>query len=180
MILLIGGATHSGKTALAQQLLETLAYPYLSIDHLKMGLIRSGQTSLTAEATDAALTNYLWPIVVEMIKTAIENKQHLIVEGVYIPFDYRKWFDSVYLKDIQYVALALTPDYIRNHFDTILAYENIVEARQNSDDLTIDELILANTTKMEQAIQNDLTLLKTSDVFDLDDMVKTICQQLRQ
>ena len=43
-------------------MLEKYEYPYFSIDHLKMGLIRSGQTSLTAE-DDKALTEYLWPIV---------------------------------------------------------------------------------------------------------------------
>ena len=84
MIILITGASHTGKTALAQKLLEKYQYPYLSIDHLKMGLIRSGNTELTPMSNDIALTAYLWPIVREMIKTAIENRQNLIVEGCYI------------------------------------------------------------------------------------------------
>lgn len=58
MVILITGASHTGKTALAQRLLERYGYPYLSIDHLKMGLIRSGQTGLTPEDDDA-LTFYL-------------------------------------------------------------------------------------------------------------------------
>jgi len=85
MVILITGATHTGKTLLAQKMMERYAYPYLSIDHLKMGLIRSGNTALTPEDDDA-LTDYLWPIVREMIKTAIENRQNLIVEGCYVPF----------------------------------------------------------------------------------------------
>lgn len=80
MIILITGASHTGKTVLAQKLLEKYKYPYLSIDHLKMGLIRSGYTTLTPEDDDK-LTEYLWPIVREMIKTAIENKQNLIMKG---------------------------------------------------------------------------------------------------
>ena len=80
MILLIAGASHTGKTLLAQRLLEQYHYPYLSIDHLKMGLIRSGQTTLTP-MDDDKLTDYLWPILREMVKTAIENGQNLIVEG---------------------------------------------------------------------------------------------------
>ena len=71
MIVLITGASHTGKTALAQRLLEKYKYPYLSIDHLKMGLIRSGNTSLTPMSDDSALTDYLWPIVREMIKMHI-------------------------------------------------------------------------------------------------------------
>ncbi len=42
MIILITGASHTGKTLLAQKLLEKYKCPYLSIDHLKRGLIRSG------------------------------------------------------------------------------------------------------------------------------------------
>ena len=107
MIILITGASLTGKTLLAQRLLEKYKYPYLSIDHLKMGLIRSGNTSLTPEDDDA-LTDYLWPIVREMIKTAVENRQHLIVEGCYIPFDWRIDFDEQYLPSIQFICLAMT------------------------------------------------------------------------
>ena len=87
MIILITGASLTGKTRLAQRMLEEYRIPYVSIDHLKMGLIRSGKIDLTPE-DDEALTYYLWPIVREMIKTAIENRQNLIVEGCYIPFDW--------------------------------------------------------------------------------------------
>lgn len=82
MIILITGASHTGKTVLAQKLLEKYKYPSLSMDLLKMGLIRSGNTQLTPEDDDELVT-YLWPIVREMIKTAIENHQNLIVEGIY-------------------------------------------------------------------------------------------------
>lgn len=56
MIILITGASHTGKTLLAQRLLEKYHYPYLSIDHLKMGLIRSGMTELTPLSPDEELT----------------------------------------------------------------------------------------------------------------------------
>ena len=61
MIILITGASHTGKTLLAQRMLEKYGFPYLSIDHLKMGLIRSGYTALTPD-DDAALKDYLWLI----------------------------------------------------------------------------------------------------------------------
>ena len=108
MIILITGASHTGKTALAQKLLEKYKYPYLSIDHLKMGLIRSGNTKLTPMSEDKDLTAYLWPIVREMIKTAIENKQNLVVEGCYIPFDWKKDFGSKYLENIKYFCLVMS------------------------------------------------------------------------
>ena len=138
MIILITGASHTGKTLLAQRLLEKYKYPYVSIDHLKMGLIRSGNTGLTPEDDDA-LTEYLWPIVREMIKTAIENGQHLIVEGCYIPFDWRSDFDEQYLSSIQFVCLAMTDNYIETHFEEIKGHSSEIESRLN-DDCTIDNL----------------------------------------
>ena len=86
MIILISGSTHTGKTNLAQRLLKKYHYPYLSIDHLKMGLIRSGKINLTVE-DDELLVPQLWKIIKEIIKTAIENNKNLIIEGCYIPFE---------------------------------------------------------------------------------------------
>ena len=144
MIILITGASHTGKTALAQKLLEKYKYPYLSIDHLKMGLIRSGNTELTPTSDDLDLTAYLWAIVREMIKTAIENKQNLIVEGCYIPFDWEKDFESEYLKNIKYYCLVMSENYIRNHFDAIKQYANVVEQRLDDSNLNREQLIRDN------------------------------------
>ena len=119
MILLLTGASHIGKTALAQKLLEKYKYPYLSIDHLKMGLIRSGYTALTPVSDATALTDYLWPVVREMIKTAIENSQNLIVEGCYIPFDWAEDFEPEYLSQIRYYCLVMSQRYIEAHFQDI-------------------------------------------------------------
>lgn len=115
MIILISGSTHTGKTALSKRLMEKYKIPYFSIDHLKMGLIRSHTTSLTADDDDK-LTPYLWSIVKEMIKTAIENKQNIIIEGCCIPFDWQKDFDENYLQEIKYYCLIMTADYIENNF----------------------------------------------------------------
>ena len=136
MIILITGASHTGKTLLAQKLLAKYMYPYLSIDHLKMGLIRSGNTELTPEDDDA-LTDYLWPIVREIIKTAIENRQDLIVEGCYIPFGWRQDFDERYLSFIRFICLAMTETYIENHFEEITGHESEIENRLIVSDCTI-------------------------------------------
>ena len=139
MIILISGASHTGKTVLAQRMLERYKYPYLSIDHLKMGLIRSGKTDLTPE-DDEALTAYLWPIVREMIKTAIENRQDLIVEGCYVPFDWRRDFDEEYLRSIRFVCLAMTDAYIDANFDAIKQHSSDIETRIDEVSCTIAAL----------------------------------------
>ena len=143
MIILITGASHTGKTLLAQRMLEKYKYPYLSIDHLKMGLIRSANTELTPQDDDA-LTDYLWPIVREIIKTAIENKQNLIVEGCYIPFDWKQDFDERYLPSIRFICLAMTEEYIENHFDEIIRHESEIEDRLVDVDCTIAGLTADN------------------------------------
>lgn len=132
MIILISGTTHTGKTALSQRLMEKYKIPYFSVDHLKMGLIRSGKTSLTVN-DDEKLTPYLWPIVKEIIKTAIENRQSMIIEGCYIPFDWQKDFEEVYLREIKFYCLVMTAAYIENNFSDILKYENVIENRVATD-----------------------------------------------
>lgn len=144
MIFLIAGASHTGKTALAQRLLEKYGYPYLSIDHLKMGLIRSGNTSLTPESDDQSLTEYLWPIIREIIKTAIENHQNLIVEGCYIPFDWAKSFEPDYLPHIKYRCLVMSEAYIRKHYDEIKKYASVIEDRLDDADCTMGTLLRDN------------------------------------
>jgi len=139
MIILITGASHTGKTLLAQKMLEKYNYPYLSIDHLKMGLIRSGNTGLTPE-DDEALTGYLWPIIREIVKTAIENRQNLIVEGCYIPFSWRQDFDERYLPSIRFICLVMSNKYIEDHFSEIIGHESEIETRLINEDCTKESL----------------------------------------
>lgn len=148
MIVLISGASHTGKTLLAQKLLEKYKYPYLSIDLLKMGLIRSGNTDLTPE-DDTALEDYLWPVVRELIKTAIENKQNLIVEGGYIPFRWKYDFTEEYLHEIRYYCLVMSRDYIERHFSEIKKYANEIEHRIDDSWCTKDSVLEENTHYLE-------------------------------
>ena len=155
MIILIGGATHTGKTLLSQKLIEKYKYPCFSIDHLKMGLIRSGQTSLTP-MDDNKLTDYLWPIIKEMIKTAIENNQNLIIEGCYIPFYFQNDFSKEYLDNIKHVFLIMSEEYINNHFNDIEKYENVIENRLGDFDLSKEELIIENKYILEKCKEYNL------------------------
>ena len=166
MIYLIGGATHTGKTAYAQRLLEKYKYPCLSIDHLKMGLIRSGQTDLTP-MDDDKLTDYLWPIVREMVKTAIENSQNLIIEGCYIPFDWQKDFAPEYLAHIQYTCLVMSENYIENHFDAIVAYANVIERRLDDSDLDPEVLIRENECNLARCVACRLPYILIDEEYSL-------------
>lgn len=165
MIILITGASHTGKTALAQKLLEKYHYPYLSVDHLKMGLIRSGNTDLTP-MDDQALTAYLWPIVREMIKTAIENRQNLIVEGCYIPFDWEADFTPEYLEHIRYYCLVMSEQYIRNHFADIKGYANIIENRLDDSGCTMESVLADNAEMLSLAQKYHVNYILIEDEYD--------------
>ena len=166
MIILITGASHVGKTLLAQKLLEKYKYPYLSIDHLKMGLIRSGNTSLTPLSDDDDLTKYLWPIVCEMVKTAVENKQNLIVEGCYIPFNWADDFDENYLKNIKYYCLVMSENYIKNHFADIKSNSNIIENRL-CDDYSLSDALKDNATVLERAKKHNVNYILIDDEYQI-------------
>ena len=167
MIVLITGASHTGKTALAQKLLEKYKYPYLSIDHLKMGLIRSGYTELTP-MDDNELTECLWPIVREMIKTAIENKQNLIVEGCYIPFDWQKDFEQEYLEHIKYYCLVMSENYIRNHFADIKKYASVIENRGDDTDCTLESVLVDNLEVLVLAREYNVNYILIDDNYEIN------------
>lgn len=168
MIIIITGASHTGKTALAQRLLEKYKYPYLSIDHLKMGLIRSDNTDLTPLSNDNELTEYLWPIVREMIKTAIENKQNLIVEGCYIPFDWEKDFHEEYLPSIKFYCLVMSENYIRSKFDNIKLFANVIENRLNDSDFTMEKAITENKKISELAKKYQVNCIIIDDNYEIN------------
>ncbi len=167
MIILITGASHTGKTALAQKLLEKYKYPYLSIDHLKMGLIRSGNTELTP-MDDTELVEYLWPIVREMIKTAIENNQNLIVEGCYIPFDWQKDFEQEYLEHIKYYCLVMSENYIRNHFADIKKYASVIENRGDDTDCTLESVLADNLEVLVLAREYNVNYILIDDQYEIN------------
>ena len=168
MVIIITGASHTGKTALAQKMLERYQYPYLSIDHLKMGLIRSGNTELTPMSDDADLTAYLWPIVAEIIKTSIENQQNLIVEGCYVPFDWEKSFSKAYLDHIRYCCLVMSERYIRSHFADIRNYACVIEKRLEDGDCTLESVLRENAQVLASAQKWNANYILIDEEYKID------------
>lgn len=167
MIVLITGASHTGKTLLAQRILEKYKIPYLSIDLLKMGLIRSKNTELTPE-DDRELEKHLWPIVREMVKTAIENRQDLIVEGCYIPFDWKKDFTDEYLKEIHSCCLIMSKAYIEQHFDDIKEHANAIEQRIDDTWCTMDSVLEDNVYYLEMCQKYGCDYILIDDYYQVE------------
>ena len=114
------------------------------------------------------MDKYLWPIVREMIKTAIENKQNLIVEGCYIPFDWSKDFDQSYLDDIRYYCLVMSENYIRNHYDDIKRYASVIENRLDDECSTLEFVLRDNAQVLELAQKYNVNYVLIDDIYELD------------
>ena len=180
MIILIAGDTHTGKTNLAQKLLEHYKIPYVSIDHLKMGLIRSGNTGLTPESDDDTLTEKLWPVVRGMIKTCIENNQSLIVEGCYIPWDWKKDFTEEEGKSISYLCLIFSRAYLEKKFNLIRKHENIIEQRQCYE-LALEDMISCNERNFQNCLEYHLGHIDIDDKYEVfPQAVASIEKQLKE
>ena len=178
MVILITGTTHTGKTLLAQNILEKYNYPYMSIDHLKMGLIRSKNTKLNV-LEDDKLTDYLWPIICEIAKTVIENKQNLIIEGGYIPFDWRKDFESEYIKHIKYICLVMTDEFIESNFSEIKKHSCDIELRKDDSDLSIESLKKDNRFYRKNCQKFNLDFVQINELrnfpwADILSIIKTV------
>jgi len=165
MIYLIGGSSHVGKTLLAQKLLEAHRIPYLSLDHLKMGLIRTHMTSLTVN-DDYKMRFFLFPLAAEMIKTAIENDQSLIVEGCYIPSQWKDYFDASYLDKIRAVFLVMSEAYLRGNFAAVGDYANVIEQRKD-DELDLERLIQCSREFREESTQYHNACLEIDESYDI-------------
>ena len=132
-----------------------------------MGLIRSGYTKLTPE-DDNKLTEYLWPIIREMIKTAIENEQNLIIEGCHIPFDWKNYFTKEYLDNIKYYCLVMSQNYIKNHFYNIKKYASAVENRLDDKWCTIESVLEDNAQFLELVKKYNVEYVLIDDKYDID------------
>lgn len=101
-----------------------------------------------------------------MIKTAIENNQNLIVEGCYIPFDWKKGLEE-YIDSIKYYCIIFSEKYIRNNFDDIVRYGNVIESRL-SNDFAMDELISVNKYNLEMVSDYGLDYIYIDKEYRVD------------
>lgn len=176
MVILIGGSSHVGKTLLAQKMMEKTGFPYVSLDHIKMGLIRGGYTSLTVEQ-DAKMRVFMWPLVCGMIKTAVENGQNMIIEGCYVPGDWAKSFSDSYLKDIRAVFIVMSEAYIRENAEDIVRWGDVIEKRLDKS-VDIDRLVSCSRMFEEWAGENQSPCLKIERNYSIEEILNRACALL--
>lgn len=177
MVILIGGASHTGKTLLASELVKKLHFSCVSMDHLKMGFIRTGRTGLTV-FDDENMIDFLWPFVAEMIKTAIENQQNMIVEGCYIPEGWKNSFSEKYLLHIREVFLVMQECYLQNNFGKVLEYGSVIEKRLCKES-KLENLIAENKKTREQCLRDKSSFIEISDSYDMDKVLKSTMEIIK-
>ena len=123
--------------------MEEKHVPYLCLDHLKMGLIRTGLVAVTPTDKLERITAAVWPVAREMIKTCMENGQRLIVEGCYVPPDWRADFPQEQQERMRCICLVLSKDYICKNMKNIVQHACDAEQRMD-DDVQADALVREN------------------------------------
>ena len=103
-----------------------------------------------------------------MIKTAIENKQNLVVEGCYIPFDWQKDFDNEYLESIKYYCLVMSEGYIRNHFTDIKKYAKVIENRLDDEWCTTERVLADNAEVFSLAQKHNANYILIEDNYEIN------------
>lgn len=176
MVILIGGASCTGKTALAQKLMEQHHITYMSIDHVKMGIIRSNPNcGFSATDPEDKVTEHMWPVIREIIKTNIENDQNIIIEGCYLPCKGITEIEPAYSNMIIPFYIGLSEQYIRHHLeDGIIAYKNVIEYRLDDDYITADYFIKAHSKQKEQCSKYGLKYFEI--LSDYENEMDNVCK----
>ena len=168
MIYIIGGPSHTGKTNLAQKLMVKYQIPYISMDHVKMGIVRAGLVPNYVEEDDK-MEEVLWPVIREMIKTAIENEQNMIIEGCYIPYNWKNDFDEEYLEDIRCKYLIMSREYIEKHFEDIRKFACVIEDRLDDSCCTKEWILEINRECLEGCQKHSCEYKLITDTYNVDE-----------
>lgn len=163
MVYIIGGSSHVGKTLVAQKLIEKFYCPCISLDKLKEEY---------EEKDDVKLRYVIWPDVAKTIKMAIDKGINLIVEGCYIPENWKEQFTEDELKQIHCKFIVMSEDYIRSHEEDIKKYANVIEKRLH-DVVDLDRLVMCSKNFKKDCQSNGTPLIEISDTYNIDQLVES-------
>lgn len=183
MVILIGGVSCTGKTVMAQKLLEKYKIPYLSIDHIKMGLIRGNKyCDFSATDGDDEITDKLWPIIKGIIMTNIENGQHIIIEGCYLPPEHIRDFEPEYEEQIIALYIGFSKNYIEKHFaQGIIEHRSEIEQKDCDDYyMNQDNFIKLHSKLKEFCNRNNEKFFEINDDYigEMNDVYKWVDKQV--
>lgn len=167
VVILIGAASNTGKTLMAQKLLELHKITYLSIDHLKMGLFRADENcKFTPDDSNKKIEKYLWPIIKGIIMTNIENNQNIIIEGCYLFPNRIKEFNDEYLKHIIPVFMGFSRSYIEQNFISgIIRYMSEIESKE-SEERPMAQFVMEHMEYKEMCKKSNIKFFEIDENYE--------------
>ncbi|MBK1991160.1 adenylate kinase [Campylobacter sp. 2018MI35] len=168
MIFLIAGESHTGKTLLAQKLLELYHYPYISLDHLKMGFLKGIFPKPFEVDEDIKIAKFLYPIIRSIIQTNLENNQNLILEGIYLYPKYINLLKEEFKSKIKHLNLLFSKEYILKNYELIYEKESVIEKRLASEKIILNELIKDHLKLKEECLKYQCNFLEFKENYELE------------
>lgn len=180
MIILIGGDSHTGKTLLAQHIMERTKIPYTSLDLIKMGLVRGFPSCpFNAENNDEIIGDRMWGVVAGMIDTCAENQQNIILEGCYLPV---KKVKHLFTKNLLAFYIGFSPEYIQNNYETIIRMENVIERRRYPEERTVADFVGSTLSLREQCRKLEMTYfeIETDYILEMQKICDWVCEKVHE
>jgi putative acetyltransferase len=166
-VFLIGGVGGTGKTLLASKLMRVLHIPYVSIDHLMMGMVRSDpDCHFSPLDSGETIGRHMWPFLKAVIQTNIENNHSIILEGFQLQPEWVTDFTEEYQKHIIPVFIGFSEQYLRSNLvSNIRKHRHVVERREN-EALNIESLITQHLRLKSECVKHQVTHFEIDESYE--------------
>lgn len=172
MVVLIGGSSHVGKTMIARKLVEKYGWECICLDYLK-NAFQKAEIAGFENLDDVGMRHRMWPFVAQIIKGALSSGRNLILEGCYIPAEWKESFSSEQLEDIRAVFIIMSESYIRKHMDEIESFSDVVEKREN-DFLDEERLVRCSADFKADCLGNETFYIEIEDEYDTESLFDAV------
>lgn len=132
MVVIITGASCTGKTMLTKRLIDTCGVKQIAMDSIKMYLFRNDNNcGFTPTDSNRFIGGKIWSVIKKEILNAIDNGTDLIIEGAYF-----------------------SPEYIRKQYNLgIIKHRHIVKKRAYEEDRAPEVFIKYHNVLKEKCIE---------------------------
>jgi len=156
MIILISGASHTGKTMLAKRLCERYQIPYKNIEYIKQHMLLSADSDginvgNALESNKYVLSENVWFIVENIVRDGLEKGEGMVLDGNFLPPHRVRALDDV---GVISMHLIFTPEYIEKNYDVILKHRKEESSIHDDGDIL---QIMSNEGILKESISKNIS-----------------------